>query len=111
MTRKFPAIIPSFAPETDDMALDRLLAPARFFDHPVDVLGAPNLNVPEKRAILAAWASDACAVESIPALRKPPGAKRSVAFDEIMEALRLLDSQAVQGRPVNARVATLQLDA
>lgn len=111
MTRKFPAIIPSFAPETDDMALDRLFAPARFFDHPIDVLGAPDLDAPEKRAILAAWASDACAVDSMPALRKPPGTKRAVTFDEIMEALRMLDSQAEQTRSGTARVAIHQLDA
>jgi hypothetical protein len=111
MTRRFPAIIPSIVPETDDIALDRLFAPARFFDRPIDVLGAPDLDVPEKRSILAAWASDACAVDSMPALRKPPGAKRPVAFDEIMDALRLLDSQAGQGRSRTARIATHQLDA
>jgi len=46
----------------------------------------------EKRAILSSWASDACAVESIPALRKPPGATRPVGFDAIMDALRSLDN-------------------
>jgi hypothetical protein len=111
MIRKFPPIIPSLAPQTDDMALDRLFAPARFFDHPSDVLGAPDLDVSAKRAILAAWASDACAVGSMPAFRKPPGARRAVTFDEVMEALRLLDSQAEHCRPGSARVATHQLDA
>lgn len=111
MTRKFPAIIPSFAPETADMALDRLFAPACFFNHPADVLVAPNLDTPERRAILAAWASDACAVDSMPALRKPRGAERAVTFDEIMDALRSLDSQAEQGRSGRARVTTHQLDA
>lgn len=111
MTRKFPAIIPSFAPETDDMALDRLFAPARFFDHPSDVLAAPDLDISAKRAILAAWASDACAVDSMPAFRKSPGAKRVVTFDEVMDALRSVDSQAEQGRPGSARISTHQLDA
>lgn len=111
MTRKFPAIIPSLAPETDDIALDRLFAPARFFDHPSTVLRAPDLDIVEKRAILAAWASDACAVDSMPALRKPPGAKRPITFDEIMDALHSLDSQAGQGRPDIERIATHQLDA
>lgn len=111
MTRRFPAIIPSIAPGTGGLDLVRVFAPARFFGHPIDVVSACTLDVAEKRAMLAAWASDACAVDSMPALRKPPGAKRAVAFDEIMDALRSLDSQAEQGRPGRARVATHQLDA
>lgn len=111
MKGRVSAIIPSLAPETDDIALDRLFDPARFFGHPKDVLETPDLDIPEKRAILAAWASDACAVESMPGLRKPPGANRPVTFDEIMDALRSLDSQTGRGRPGTARVATHHLDA
>jgi hypothetical protein len=91
MEHKISAIIPSLAPETSDLTLDRVLDPARFFDRPGEVLTAPGLDLQEKRAILSSWASDACAVESIPALRRPPGAKLPVSFDEIMDALRLLD--------------------
>ncbi|ESY79126.1 hypothetical protein X740_18805, partial [Mesorhizobium sp. LNHC221B00] len=37
------------------------------------------------------WASDACAVESMPALRMPPGVTEPVGFDAFMDALRQLD--------------------
>ena len=50
------------------------------------------LTVNEKRAILASWASDACAVEAAPDLRATLSG-RIVRFDEIMEALRALDKE------------------
>ena len=53
-----------------------------------------NLTLDEKRAILASWASDACAVEAAPALRRAPGAGQIVTVDEILEALCLLDQQS-----------------
>jgi hypothetical protein len=87
----FSTIIPSLAPEANDLALDRLLSPARHYKHPDDVLRDGALDLGEKRAILSSWASDACAVESMPALRQPPGARRPVSFDAIMDALRRLD--------------------
>ena len=91
MERTFPKNIPSIAPETSDPSLDRLLFPALHFNHPDEVVGDRTLDIQEKRAILASWASDACAVESMPALRKPPGAVSPVTFDAIMDALRRLD--------------------
>jgi hypothetical protein len=73
--------------------LAELLHPAGAFERPVDVLSDADLTLNEKRAILAAWASDACAVDAAPALRTAPrGAV--VQFDEIMDALRALDRQA-----------------
>ena len=76
----------------DDVDLDDLLHPARAFGHPSEVLDNPDLSLNEKRAILASWASDACAIEAAPELRSNPrGAP--VRFDEIMEALRTLDRQ------------------
>lgn len=87
----FSTIIPSLAPEANDLALDRLLSPARHYKHPDDVLRDGALDLGEKRAILSSWASDACAVESIPALRQPPGARQTISFDAIMHALRRLD--------------------
>jgi hypothetical protein len=87
-------IIPSLAPEISDLSLDRLLSPASHFQHPKDVLEDGSLDTCEKRAILSSWASDACAVESVPALRQPPGAGRPVSFDEIIDALRRLDAAA-----------------
>ncbi len=88
----FSTIIPSLAPRAEDLALDRLLSPARHFAHPLDVLRDDALDLREKRAILSSWASDACAVESIPGLRQPPGAPEPVPFDVIMDALRRLDA-------------------
>jgi hypothetical protein len=86
--------------------LDQLLNPAAVFDHPRDVLNDPDLTREEKRAILSAWASDACAVESMPALRQSPGAKAPVTFDEIVDALRSLDDDPPPrpgGKPMRLR--------
>ncbi len=87
----FSTIIPSLAPRAEDIALDRLLSPARHYRHPEDVLRDDTLEHSEKRAILSSWASDSCAVESMPALRQPPGAEKPIPFDVIMDALRRLD--------------------
>jgi len=92
----FPKNIPSIAPETSDPSLDRLLFPARHFSHPDEVVGDRTLDPQEKRAILASWASDACAVVSMPALRKPPGAASPVTFDAVMDALRRLDDSRAE---------------
>jgi hypothetical protein len=74
----------------DHYDLSALLHPANAFATPSDVANDPDLTLSEKRAILASWASDACAVEAAPALRRAPG-HRVVGFDEIMDALRELD--------------------
>ncbi|WP_292529432.1 hypothetical protein [Mesorhizobium sp.] len=91
MEQQLSTIVASIASETSDFAIDRLFNPARFFKHPTDVLSDGTLDASEKRAILSSWASDACAVESMPALRQPPGADRPISFDAIMDALRRLD--------------------
>jgi len=80
----------------DRFDLDSLLHPAQAFAHPAEVVMDADLTLSEKRAILASWASDACAVEAVPALRRPPGS-RPVRFDDIMDALRALDRQAAAG--------------
>jgi hypothetical protein len=67
--------------------------PACHFRHPHDVIADETLDLQEKRAILSSWASDACAVESMPALRQPPGGSEPVSFDQIMDALRRLDEE------------------
>ncbi|WP_246730296.1 hypothetical protein [Nitratireductor mangrovi] len=90
--QKMPPIIPSLVPETSDLACDRLLSPAEHFSSPGAVLADETLDVQEKRAILSSWASDACAVESNPALRRQPGARLPVSFDQIMDALCRLDA-------------------
>jgi hypothetical protein len=76
----------------DNLFIDRLLNPSRYFGRPEDILRDGTLDLQEKRAILASWASDACAVESMPALRQPPGISQPVSFDAIMDALRHLDA-------------------
>jgi hypothetical protein len=75
--------------------LDALLHPANAFSHPIDVVHDRDLTLNEKRAILAAWASDACAIEAAPELRIN-GAGNVVRFDDIMDALLLLDREAAK---------------
>ena len=79
--------------------LDPVLNPAAVFNHPRDVLNDPDLSKQEKRAILSSWASDACAVDSMPALGQPPGDKAPVSFDDIVDALRSLDDDPPRPRP------------
>ncbi len=85
-----------------DFDLTSLLHPARAFRHPMDVVADPDMTVQEKRAILASWASDACAVEATPELRQPAPAT-FVRFDEIMDALRHLDGEAAN-RPAYGKL-------
>ena len=79
----------------DRFDLDELLHPAQAFDHPAEVANDPDLTLKEKRAILASWASDVCAVEAAPELRSAPRGD-PVRFDDIMDALRQLDRDADQ---------------
>jgi hypothetical protein len=60
----------------------------------MDVVREPKLSLQEKRALLASWASDRCAVEAAPSLRRIPGSWQIVHIDEILEALRELDEQS-----------------
>lgn len=76
----------------DIFDLDALLHPASAFAHPMDVVRDEDLTLNEKRAILASWASDACAMEAAPDLRV--NSSRSVVrWDDIMDALRTLDKE------------------
>lgn len=61
------------------------------FTHPSDVLASPSLDPIEKRCILAAWASDAFAVESRPWLRQVSGDRDPIPLVDILQALRRLD--------------------
>ena len=72
---------------------EALARPAEAFGHPRDVVRNRRLSLPEKRAILASWASDACAIETAPALRMLPGGKEPVLFDDVMDALRAIDEE------------------
>ena len=78
---------------SDDYDLNQLLHLAQAFGRPSEVVNDPDLTLNEKRAILASWASDACAIEAAPDLR-PSARGVPVRFDDIMEALRTLDRQA-----------------
>ena len=91
MKGSYHSVLPTDKPF--DLDLDELLHPAQAFEDPRQVVDDPDLTVNEKRAVLASWASDACAVEAAPALRRPPGASRAVSVDEVLEALRTLDRQ------------------
>lgn len=62
---------------------------------PQEVLAHPALGTSDKRAILAGWASDACAVENLPNWRKLPGSGALVALDDILDALQALDGGAL----------------
>jgi hypothetical protein len=81
--------------------LDTLLHPASAFAHLMDVVRDADLTLNEKRAILASWASDVCAVEAAPDLRANASG-RAVRWDEIMDALRILDDVAAKyGKPLS----------
>ena len=80
--------------KNDVFDLDTLLHPARAFAHPMDVVRDPDLTLSEKRAILASWASDACAVEAAPELRVTASGNL-VPWDDIMDALRALDKDDI----------------
>ena len=80
-----------------NMGVRALGYPAGAFAHPDEVVRNPDLTPNEKRAILASWASDACAVEGAPALRRVPDG-RLAPFDDIMDALLLLACESEQIR-------------
>ena len=79
----------------DRLNIDELLHPARAFRHPSDVLADGDLTTNEKQAILASWASDACAVEAAPELRNPTDGP-PVKFDDIMDTLKALDREVAK---------------
>jgi len=81
----------------DEFELDALLHPSRAYAHPRDVLKDETLSLNEKRAMLASWASDACALEAAPELRCVDSG-RVVRWDDVMDALRLLDRQSAAER-------------
>jgi hypothetical protein len=83
-----------------------LLHPATQFSHPRDVLQAEHISKDEKRAIIASWASDIFSVESIPALRLYPGTDKAVSYDDIIDALKILDKDGeASGERMSARCA------
>lgn len=74
----------------DAISASHILHTHRHFEHPEEVVSA-RLSKDEKRAILASWASDLHAVESLPELRHPPGVHHPVRYTDILDALKKLD--------------------
>jgi hypothetical protein len=81
--------------DDSEFNLDALLHPAKAFGHPMDVVRDPEMTLNEKRAVLASWASDACAVEAESDLRRPLHGS-PIHFDDIMDALKQLDAEAAK---------------
>jgi hypothetical protein len=88
------------ADTSTSIIMSRRLEP--ILGHPDDVLRDPRLTVAEKREILARWASDAHAVEDVPALRQLDDGS-VVAVDLILQALKSLDCD--EGRTTARRPA------
>ena len=59
--------------------------------HPAEVIQDDRLDPVKKRAILSAWASDACAVPSRPGFRWLRGTPGPILVDHVLAALRALD--------------------
>jgi len=74
---------------------EMLEAEALPFRDPQEVMAHPALGISDKRAILASWASDACAVENLPNWHRLPGTGALVALDDILDALQALDGGAL----------------
>lgn len=74
-----------------DIHANSLLAAT--YSHPDEVLSSPVLTAAEKRCVLAAWASDAFAVEDSPWHRQLPGAPEAVPLKDILATLRRLDGE------------------
>jgi len=62
--------------------------------NPQELAEHPQIEPEVKRAILASWASDAFAVRSQPALRKPPELPHPVPVQDVLAALKKLDAPA-----------------
>lgn len=69
--------------------------PAVGFLHPLEVVKDADLDIEAKREILAAWASDASAVEDRPTQRWLLGTHAPVPLSEVLAALRRLDAMVL----------------
>jgi hypothetical protein len=103
-TRQGPAtsgpMNPAGAAPASFEAWQARVAPGDVFRYPRDVLAHPSLSRGEKRAILASWASDACALENAPALRCLAGCRAEpVCVDAVLAALARLDREEVAMPP------------
>jgi hypothetical protein len=94
MSNNLKNVISASGVDAYEPELGRLLQPTRFFQNPRDVVRDATLTIAEKRAILSSWASDASAIESMPALRQMPGSDCVARFDDVIDALQALDENA-----------------
>ena len=78
--------------------IDGLSALTMTFTHPDDVVLSRVLSDADKRAVLAAWASDAHAVPNMPAMRQLDSGA-IVSIDTVLAALRALDSRGPSALP------------
>jgi hypothetical protein len=90
----------SFQGKKAPFDIDALLQPSKAFLHPLDVVRDADMTVAEKRSVLASWASDACAIESNPALREMASGN-IVNYDEIIDALQSLDDESSETAAYN----------
>ncbi|NNU37711.1 hypothetical protein G9X64_14670 [Rhizobium sophorae] len=81
------------------ISASHILHPHLHFTSLNEVLAA-DISAQEKRAILASWASDLYAVESVPELRQPPGVPSPVHYADILAALKALDGGGGMAGPV-----------
>ena len=79
--------------EPSDMSLADRSQTARALWHPEDVVSDPDMSVEAKRALLASWASDACAVADFPTLRRLENGA-TVSLNAIQDAMKALDGAA-----------------
>lgn len=68
------------------------------YGHPAELLEDRGVAASAKRALLAAWASDRCAVEGAPGLRQLESGA-IVRLDDILKALKELDRPPVAVAP------------
>lgn len=85
--------------EIDRVTLECTLGlKAMDYVHPNEVAQDDQLTLAEKRTLLCAWASDACAVKSRPGFRWLPGTPGPILVDHIFAALWALDDLAGNSR-------------
>ena len=86
---RFSARLPRIAGRTTTLDMAAMLHPADAFAHPMDVVDEYDLTTYEKRAILSSWAAEACAVPELGRLDR----NNAVSFDDILDALHLVESE------------------
>ena len=84
---RLSAGLPRIEGRTTTLDMAAMLHPADAFAHPMDVVDDCDLTSYEKRAILSSWAADACAIP------EPSRAAAAVSFDDILDALHLVESE------------------